>query len=129
MKGKITISTAMILAATSAFSGTEKNIELDDSFEVSQEIQDELDQLFQSKVVHDKLSEDFSALVHSLKDDDIVLFEKYFSEYTGGEGKEIANQDSTYRGWGTNVQSCYSNCYTNCHSACHRACHGSRSWR
>ena len=125
MKGKITISTAMILAATSAFSGTEKNIELDDSFEVSQEIQDELDQLFQSKAVHDKLSEDFSGLIRSLKNEDVVLFKKYFSDYTDKEGTEVANADSTYRSSATNTRSCYSNCYSNCHSACH----GSRSWR
>ena len=122
------ISTAMVIAASSAVASVGAKVEISPEYNVSDEVLSGLDIILEKKVAKDALNDAFGHIVSTLSVDDKTLFEVYLSEYADGDnGTDVAaSYDSTILGNNCVASStCYSNCYANCHSACH----GSRGWR
>ena len=124
----VVVHAALVIAATSSIGKANSVIDIDDKYDVPEDILANLDEAFEKIAVKKELANSFESIVNNLSMSDKKLVEKYFQEFSD-EGVDIAQASSEVYSGCSIFGDQMSNCYTNCHANCHGACHGSRGWR
>ncbi len=133
-----TVSTSIALVATQAIAavGESHDIQVARDFEVSAELDAQIDAALAKKDVREEIGSVFDTLARRFVAEEGRLEDQLFPTFDGEEKslREIFLAQTDFVGRGNNSYRLFSTsgsgvCYTNCHNACHRACHGSRGWR